>query len=150
MTNRKLLFVCLGNICRSPLAEGIAKAKIEKLNLQIIVDSAGTSSWHEGSPPCLNSILIAKKYGIDISKQKSRPVKKDDFINFDMIFALDNNNLDDLKRMGAKNVKLLGDFGFNGADIPDPYHYKNLEGFEKVFNMIDVCIDDLLKSFHDD
>lgn len=63
-----------------------------------------------------------------------------------MILALDLDNFDDLRRMGAKNVKLLGDFGLNGASIPDPYYYKNLEGFEKVFNMIDIATDNLLKN----
>lgn len=143
---KKLLFVCLGNICRSPLAEGIARAKIEKLNLDLDVDSAGTSSFHQGEAPCKNSILIAKQHGIDISTQKSRPIIKSDFLEFDLILALDNNNLYDLKRMGANNVKLLGDFGLNGVDIPDPYHFKNLEGFKKIFDMIDIAVDNLLKS----
>ncbi|MFV0480579.1 MAG: low molecular weight protein-tyrosine-phosphatase [Campylobacteraceae bacterium] len=142
--SKKLLFVCLGNICRSPLAEGIARAKIAQKGLDFEVDSAGTSSWHEGNVPCFNSILVAKQNGIDISKQKSRPFKKDDIKNFDMILALDENNLRDLQRLGANKAILLGDFGLNGEDIPDPYYYKNMEGFHKVYKMIDIAVENLL------
>jgi len=75
---KKILFVCLGNICRSPLAEGVTHAHLTELQLDIVVDSAGTSDWHEGEHPCGHSITVAKVHGVDISQQKSRPVCKED------------------------------------------------------------------------
>lgn len=141
---KSILFVCLGNICRSPLAEGIAQNLNEKYNLGLKIDSAGTGAYHIGEPPCDNSIKIAKQKGIDISSQKARQVKKEDFSKFDLIIALDNNNLKDLKNISCKNVKLLGDFGYEGADVPDPYFFPGFEGFEKVYEQIETCIINLL------
>ena len=88
---KSVLFVCLGNICRSPLAYGIAKNYIEKSSLDIVVDSAGTSSFHIGETPCIKSIEIAKDNGVDISKHYARQVCKDDFDKFDLIVALDKH-----------------------------------------------------------
>lgn len=143
---KSILFVCLGNICRSPLAHGIALDIANKNNLDIKIDSAGTSSWHNGEPPCENSIKVAKNHNIDISKQISRLVKKKDFKKFDLIVALDQNNYDDLLAMGCKNLVKLGDYGFGGDDVPDPYYYKNFDGFEKVFEMIEISVRKLLNS----
>ena len=139
-----ILFVCLGNICRSPLAEGIARDLIKKHNLNIKVDSAGTGAWHIGNPPCSNSQKIAKIKGIDISDLRARQVRAEDFSNFDLIIALDSNNYNDLRRMGAKNFKKLGDFGLNGEDIPDPYYWNDFSGFYKVYEMIEFCVKNLL------
>jgi len=139
-----ILFVCLGNICRSPLAEGIARDLIKKQNLDIKVDSAGTGSWHIGNPPCSNSQKIAKIKGIDISDLRAKQVSYDDFEKYDLIIALDSNNFYDLKSMGAKNLKKLGDFGLDGDDIPDPYYWDDFSGFYKVYEMIEFCIKNLL------
>jgi len=139
-----ILFVCLGNICRSPLAEGIARDLIKQHNLNIKVDSAGTGSWHIGNSPCSNSQKIAKIKGIDISDLRARQVNSKDFDNFDLIIALDSSNFNDLKQIGAKNLKKLGDFGLNGEDIPDPYYWNDFSGFYKVYEMIEYCIKNLL------
>ncbi len=141
-----ILFVCLGNICRSPLAEGIAKQKAVDLSLHIDIDSAGTGDWHTGELPCAHSISIAKSHKIDISTQRARQIKKEDLDTFDLIIALDENNYKDLKLMGAKNLHKLGDYGFNGADIPDPYFFPGYEGFEKVYEMIEITVSNLFES----
>ena len=143
---KKILFVCLGNICRSPLAEGIARDYILKKGLDIRVDSAGTGSWHIGEPPCEGSQKIAKIKGIDISTHKARQITKKDLVEFELIVALDSKNYADLKAMGAKNLVKLGDFGFNGEDVPDPYFFNGFEGFEKVYDMIEKCVINLLKT----
>lgn len=144
---KSILFVCLGNICRSPLAEGIAKKIANDKGLEITVDSAGTSGYHSGEAPCTNSQVIAKQYGIDISKQRSREVDISDFHAFDMIIALDNSNLKDLEMLGCQNCTKLGNFGANGKDVPDPYYYDGLEGFEKVFKMIENCVENIFDRY---
>jgi len=146
MKEKQVLFVCLGNICRSPIAEGVAQKIIDEKHLALSADSAGTSHWHEGEHPCGHSIKIAKQYGIDISRQKSRPVTKRDIAHFDYVIAMDEQNRKDLLDFGFKNVYKLGDFGgFDGADVPDPYFFPGFEGFEKVFTMIDTAVKDLLE-----
>lgn len=141
---KSIIFVCLGNICRSPLAEGIAKELSKKHNLNLKIQSAGTGAYHIGEPPCDNSIKIARQKGIDISMQRARQVTKEDFSNFDMVIGLDSNNVANLRTMGCKDVKLLGDFGYEGADVPDPYFFSGFEGFEKVYEQIEVCVKNLL------
>lgn len=143
---KSILFVCLGNICRSPLAQGIAQKIIDDKVLDIFVDSAGTSSWHQGEAPCENSIKIAKLNGIDISKYKARQVKQEDFKNFDLLVALDKNNFKDLKRLSCENLVLLGDYGYDGLCIPDPYYFKKLDDFEEVYKTIEKCVNNLLKT----
>lgn len=145
MEQKSIIFVCLGNICRSPLAEGIARDLNKKYNLSLKIESAGTGSWHEGEPPCDNSIQVAQMNGIDISMQRARQVKKEDFSNFDLVIGLDSKNVADLKSMGCKNVQILGDFGYDGADVPDPYFFPGFEGFEKVYEQIETCVKNLLK-----
>ncbi len=144
MEIKSILFVCLGNICRSPLAEGIAKAYIKEKNLDLIIDSAGTGHWHIGEKPCENSIKVAKLNGVDISNQKARQVKKEDFKNFDLIVGLDDSNISNLKNLGCKNPLKLGSFGFDGECVPDPYFFDGFEGFDKVFEMIDICVKNLI------
>ncbi len=139
-----ILFVCLGNICRSPLAEGIARQRIIDHNLPITVDSAGTGNWHVGERPCDHSITIAYKHGVNISTLRARQVTKGDFTTFDCIVALDQSNYDDLKALGCKNVVKLGTYGYGGKDVPDPYFFKGLEGFEAVYTMIETCVETLL------
>jgi protein-tyrosine phosphatase len=146
-SNKKIesiLFVCLGNICRSPLAEAIAMDIVKKHHLTIVIDSAGTGSWHIGESPCANSQKIAKQKGLDISNYKARQVTNKDFQSFDLIIGLDNSNISDLKKMGCQNPLLLGDFAYNGKDIPDPYFFNGFEGFEKVYKMIEDCVISLL------
>lgn len=142
---KSILFVCLGNICRSPLAQGIAQKIIDDKSLDIFVDSAGTSSWHQDEAPCMNSIKIAKLHGIDISKQKARQVKEEDLKKFDLVVALDKNNFKDLKRLSCENLVLLGDYGNNGDCIPDPYYFKKLEDFEEVYKIIESCVINLIQ-----
>ena len=150
---QKILMVCLGNICRSPLAEGILQSKLPKD--KFIVDSAGTGEWHIGKQPDARSIAIADKKGLDISLQKGRQFKSQDFKDFDYIYVMDGSNYNDVLSL-AKNdeerskVKLLLNELFPGenVDVPDPY-FGLQNGFESVYDMIDqacdVIADKLLK-----
>lgn len=147
MEIKSILFVCLGNICRSPLAEGIAKNYIKERKLDLVIESAGTGHWHIGEKPCENSIKMAKLNGVDISNQKARQVKKEDFKNFDLIVGLDDSNIQNLKNLGCKNPLKLGNFGFNGECVPDPYFFNGFEGFDKVFEMIDICVRNLIDEY---
>lgn len=140
----KILFVCLGNICRSPLAEGIARHYTVSQGLDIVIDSAGTGSWHVGEQPCDHSIAVGLQHGVDISGQRARQIRGDDFIIFDHIVALDSSNMDTLKEMGAKRILKLGDFGAGGEDVPDPYFFEGFEGFDHVYTMIEHCVQALL------
>lgn len=144
MEIKSILFVCLGNICRSPLAEGIAKNYIKERKLDLVIESAGTGYWHIGEKPCENSIKVALLNGVDISNQKARQVKKEDFKNFDLIVGLDDSNIQNLKNLGCRNPLKLGNFGFNGECVPDPYFFNGFEGFDKVFEMIDICVRNLI------
>lgn len=141
-----ILFVCLGNICRSPLAEGIAREMIKQKNLAIKVDSAGTSGWHVDEPPCEGSRLVAKKHGFNIDDLRGRrlSVYADDC--FDLIIALDSQNYRDILALGFDQLKVhkLGDYGLGGADVPDPYTYKDMEGFEAVYAMIAKGVGNIL------
>jgi len=141
---KSILFVCLGNICRSPLAQGIAEKLIREKQLDIKVDSAGTGDWHIGEAPCLNSIKVASINGIDISLQKGRQVSEADLKCYELIVALDDSNYANLKKMGAKNLVKLGHFGHNNEDVPDPFFFPGFEGFDKVFAMIESCVTQLL------
>lgn len=142
---KSILFVCLGNICRSPIAEGVARKLIEEQGHSITVDSAGTGHWHVGEAPCQHSVTVARKHGVDISHLRARQVKKTDFSSFDLIVALDQSNYQDLKAMGCQNLVKLGDYGYRGEDVPDPYFFKGFEGFENVYTMIEECVGELLK-----
>ena len=146
---KRILFVCLGNICRSPIAEGVARYLIESRGLSLEVDSAGTSSWHEGEYPCAHSVKVAKLHGVDISAQTSRPVRSEDKENFDLIVAMDAQNKKDLEAIGFENIHLIGDFGsYSGTDVPDPYFFPGFEGFEKVYSMIETTVTDLIEKVH--
>ena len=123
-----ILFVCLGNICRSPLAEAAFRAEVERLGLAANVDSAGTGDWHRGHPPDRRAIAAAGRNGVDISHLRARQVRADDFDRFDHIVALDRQNLRDLKRLqppGSKaQLSLLLDHvdGREGEPVADPYY----------------------------
>lgn len=141
----KILMVCLGNICRSPLAEGLLASKLPK-DL-FFVDSAGTGNYHVGRQPDHRSIATADKNGLDISHQKARQFTVKDFDTFDYIYVMDNSNYDDVVFL-AKNeaqkqkVKLILDALFPGdnVDVPDPY-YGLQNGFDMVFEMLDEATD---------
>lgn len=141
---KSIIFVCLGNICRSPLAEAVAKAYAQKNGLNLHIESAGTGDWHIGEAPCENSIKVAHQRGLDISSYKARQVTKEDFSAFDVVVGLDDSNVANLKALGCKNPLKLGDFGYNGEDVPDPYFFDGFEGFDKVFDMIESCVTQLL------
>ena len=143
---KSILFVCLGNICRSPLAEGIAREIIKKYALDLRVDSAGTSGWHIDEMPCAGSRHIAKKHGFSIDDLRGRRISVYSDNTFDLLIALDSSNQCDLLRLGFEKskIKKLGDFGLKGADIPDPYAYKDEEGFERIYQMLEICVSKLL------
>jgi protein-tyrosine phosphatase len=137
----KILMVCLGNICRSPLAEGILKSKLPRKSF--LVESAGTGSWHVGKQPDERSIAIAKKNGIDISNQRGKQFTSNDFDNFDYIYVMDNSNFNDVIKLAQNpeqiaKVQLILNEVFPGenVDVPDPY-YGSQFGFETVFKMLD-------------
>lgn len=148
MTNGapSVLFVCLGNICRSPLAEAVFREKAVKRGFAVTVDSAGTGSWHVGEPPCDNSIRVAGNHGLDIRGLRARQVNPEDAKKFDLVVGLDSNNVSDLKRLGMANVRKLGDYGYNGEDVPDPYFFPGFEGFDRVYTMIERCCEGLLEA----
>ena len=136
----KVLMVCLGNICRSPLAEGILKSKVDATN--IYVDSAGTAGYHVGNAPDPRSIKVAHEHGIDISSQVCRKFTVSDFDTFDLIYAMDKNNYGNIihlarRKEDAEKVKLLlSELNTEHIEVPDPY-YDAEDGFENVFQMID-------------
>jgi len=143
---KKILFVCLGNICRSPLAHGIAENYAKAMELKVTIDSCGTADTHKGEHPCQHSQTIAEENGIDISKQVARQVTKEDFKKYDIIVGMDDQNLVDLETMGCPVFKLkkLGKFGQEDADIPDPFFFEGFDGFEKVYDTIEICTINLL------
>ena len=137
----KILFVCLGNICRSPLAEGILAAKLPKD--KFLVDSAGTGDWHVGKKPDDRSIATAKKNGLDISNQRGKLFKKSHFEEFDYIFVMDGSNYNNVIELApdfeaTKRVQLILDelFPNENVDVPDPY-YGTQNGFDMAYEMLD-------------
>lgn len=138
----KVLMVCLGNICRSPLAEGLLQSKVNSEN--IIVDSAGTGGYHIGSAPDPRSIAVARNHGLDISNQRCRKFTKSDFDKFDLIYVMDANNYSDILALApdegqAKKVSLLLKAAdLEQSEVPDPY-YGGGDGFEKVYQMLNTA-----------
>ena len=142
---KSIIFVCLGNICRSPIAEGCAKKLAKENNINITIASAGTGSWHIGEAPCDNSIKVCQNNNIDISTLKASQFTKKDIPSYDFVVALDDSNYNDLKCLGVKNLVKLGSYGYNSEDVPDPYFFNGFEGFNKVFTMIDECVTNLFE-----
>ncbi len=143
----KILMVCLGNICRSPLAEGILKSKVD--SNKIFVDSAGTGPWHVGNKPDNRSIDVARKHQIDLTNQRGRQFSQKDFENFDIIFVMDNSNKENVLSLAQnesdiKKVHLILDelFPNENVDVPDPY-YGGGQGFEEVYQMLDQACENI-------
>jgi protein-tyrosine phosphatase len=141
----KILMVCLGNICRSPLAEGILASKLPKD--KFVVDSAGTGHWHVGKHPDERSIATAKKNGLDISTQRGQLFTPKHFEDFDYIYVMDHSNYDDVLFLAKtethkKKVKMILEELFPGenVDVPDPY-YGLQNGFDMVYEMLDEATD---------
>jgi len=141
---KKILMVCLGNICRSPLAEGILKSK---LTTDFYVDSAGIGGWHSGEQPDQRAIKTASNKGISISNQKARKISVADFDKFDVLYAMDKENLKELlllapNESGKRKVKLLLNEAYpnQNDDVPDPY-YGDLEDFESVFTLLENALE---------
>lgn len=138
--------VCLGNICRSPLAEGILKSKVDAT--KIYVDSAGTGGYHIGNAPDPRSIKVAYEHGLDISAQVCRKFTVSDFDSFDLIYAMDKSNYTNIIGLARNNddvekVKLiLNEISSSDKEVPDPY-YDAEDGFEHVFQMIDQACDSI-------
>lgn len=132
--------VCLGNICRSPLAEGILKSKVDTSIVH--VDSAGTAGYHVGNPPDPRSIKVAKEHGIDISQQRCRKFTSSDFKAFDVIYAMDKSNYGNIISLAKSDEDkqkvrlLLSEIDDKQKEVPDPY-YDAQDGFEKVYQMVD-------------
>lgn len=145
----KILCVCYGNICRSPMAEGVLKHRSAKLNLEFEVDSAGTSHWHIGEHPDKRAIQTSEKNGIDISKLRARQLKTEDFDEFDIIFAMDKSNYNDILSL-AKNeihrnkVELFLNMAYpmSNADVHDPYYDGS---FQEVFKVIDKAAEIIIQ-----
>jgi protein-tyrosine phosphatase len=138
----KILMVCLGNICRSPLAEGLMQHHIEQTGLDWTVDSAGTGGWHVGNSPDRRSVQVARLKGIDISRQRCRQFTRADFADFDRIYVMDMQNYRDVLRLAVSDadrakVELILDVVYPGQqqEVPDPYY--DDDGFEAVFEMLD-------------
>jgi len=136
----RVLMVCLGNICRSPLAESILQHKVNPE--KVLVDSAGTGGYHVGNKPDSRSISVALKYGLDISHQRCRKFEVQDFDDFDFIYVMDKSNYTNViaksrnEKDKAKVKLLLSDVDSNTQEVPDPY-YQGDDGFEFVFQLID-------------
>ncbi len=146
---KKILMVCLGNICRSPLAEGILKSKLNSKTF--LVDSAGTSAYHVGELPDKRSIEVAKKHGLDITNQKARQFMIDDFETFDEIFVMDKSNYHNIIKKAKndqqeKKVTMILNESFpnENKEVPDPYHGGEA-GFENVYQMLDEACDIIAK-----
>jgi protein-tyrosine phosphatase len=140
---KKILMVCLGNICRSPVAEGIMRSKAEKYGLDVLVDSAGTSNYHIGEHPDERSTANARKKGVDISKLRARQFSTADFDAFDHIYVMDTSNYNDVVRMARhqhdhKKVDLILNslYPDSNMSVPDPY-YGGEQGFDNVFTLLD-------------
>jgi protein-tyrosine phosphatase len=147
----KILMVCLGNICRSPLAEGVLQYKAQQASLNWVVDSAGTNGYHNGEAPHQLSQRVAKLNGINISHQRSRKLTPEDFDRFDRIFAMAEDVVDEMKRIGRNKfnplkVDLLMNELYPGEnrEVPDPWAGPE-EGYHEVYNMINQACDKIIE-----
>lgn len=148
----KILMVCLGNICRSPIAEGIMKNKIQENNLNWFVDSAGTGYWHIGEAPDPRSVSVAKKYQVDISDQKARQLRPKDLEEYDLVFAMDSSNYRNILTFAQtedqkSKVELIMNLVQPGrnVNVPDPYY--DSDGFEQVFQMLETACTKIIERY---
>ena len=148
----KVLFVCMGNICRSPTAEGVFRQLTikNKVTDQVYIDSAGTHAYHIGEPPDSRSLATAHGRGVDMSQQRARKVTAEDFENFDHILAMDNSNQTDLLQICPEHLKhkieLFMSYSENDneTEVPDPY-YGGSNGFDHVFDLVEAASEGLLE-----
>ena len=151
MTSPKaVLFVCLGNICRSPTAEAVFRHKADEAGLKLTIDSAGTHGYHTGSPPDKRSQAAGQERGYSFEGLKCRRVSDSDFETFDLILAMDQSNLENLREMSDPEhhhkIRLMLDFaGYENEEVPDPY-YRGKKGFELVLGLIEEASDGLIKA----
>lgn len=148
----RILFICMGNICRSPTAEGVFRHVMatQAPQLQIEIDSAGTHDYHVGAPPDRRSIAAAKRRGIDLSALRARMVATEDFSRYDLILAMDEENLSELKRRAPpahhERIRLMMEFAPQAASrtVPDPY-YGGPQGFEEVLDLLEEAASGLMQ-----
>lgn len=148
----KILMVCLGNICRSPLAQGILEHKLAQQKLDWEVDSAGTGRYHVGEHPDPRSVNKGQEFGVDISRQKARQISVEDLAKFDLILAMDSSNYQNIKAL-AKNknqvdkIKLILNYVYpeQNMAVPDPYYDGN---FQRVYELLDMAMDQLIANYH--
>lgn len=148
---KSMLFVCLGNICRSPTAKAVFDHRIARSGLDIETDSAGTIGFHAGSPPDSRAVEVARRQGLDLTDQRARVVTASDFETFDRIYAMDRSNLAELHRMAPPGasaridliMNLAPDYGVD--EVPDPYYGSGDEGFRRVFDMLEAAADRLIE-----
>lgn len=150
----RILMVCLGNICRSPLAEGILRNKIEKSKLNAQVDSAGTGNYHVGESADPRSVDVARKNDVNIYSHRARQFKQSDFDRYDLIYAMDTENYNNIVRLARNTndkgkVKLLMNEVLPGENlsVPDPY-FGGIHGFDNVFRMIDEACDKIVEKLN--
>ncbi|MCP4438328.1 MAG: low molecular weight phosphotyrosine protein phosphatase [Aureispira sp.] len=148
----KILMICLGNICRSPLAEGILQHKANELGLDWTVDSAGTSAYHAGELPDQRSIQVARQHDLDITYQHSRQIVTSDLSNFDIIYVMDSSNYQNVLKLcktaaQKEKVRLIMNEvePVRNINVPDPYWGDN--GFENVYQMLDKACDQVIKRY---
>jgi protein-tyrosine phosphatase len=148
----KVLMICLGNICRSPLAEGVLKHKVAKKELDWHIDSAGTGGWHAGELPDNRSIAIARKYNIDLTDQRARQFQKGDLDTFDLILTMDKSNYRDIQRFAKTDtqrakIHLIMNFSRPDSDleVPDPY-YDNR--FQLVYDLLDEACEAVVDKYN--
>ena len=152
----RVLFVCLGNICRSPTAHGVFEAQVHADNLQdrVVTDSCGTGDWHVGNPPDPRAMAAAKQRGYDLSSLRARQLSASDFEQFDYILAMDKQNLADLEGMKpdsyAGHLGLFLEFSADATitEVPDPY-YTGADGFTDVLALVESASAGLLKAIRD-
>lgn len=146
----KVLMVCLGNICRSPLAEGLLRKKVQQAGLDWEVDSAGTSAYHEGNAPDSRSIAVARNHHLDISQQQSRPLTPSDLEKFDVIYVMDSENYNNVMDLCANDeqaakVRLIMNVVQPERNIAVPDPYWSDDGFEQVYQMLDAATDRIVE-----
>ncbi len=144
-----LLFVCLGNICRSPAADGIAHSLSKQRGLDWRIDSAGTGAWHVGKTPDERMMMAAAVRGIDLSPLRARQAEPGDFFRFDHIFAMDETNLADLEQFRPAGAIASLSLFLERGDVPDPY-YGGTDGFEHVLDLISARMETLFNRLQQD